>query len=105
MSILVCEMSSSMVTKPEIQPEQTKRIPVRDALRDENVGRRVQIAGWVRTKRESKAGVSFVEVNDGSCLRNVQVVVPENLPHYERIMSDTSTGASVVVTGEIVASP
>jgi asparaginyl-tRNA synthetase len=78
---------------------------VRDALSPESIGRLAEIEGWVRTKRPSKAGVTFVEVNDGSSLRNLQVVVPASLPNYDTAVEEASTGASVRVHGEIVESP
>ena len=78
---------------------------VRQALLVESVGASVSIQGWVRTKRTSKAGLAFLEVNDGSSLQNLQAVVPESLPDYESVMSAVSTGASVILHGDIVASP
>ncbi|MDP3426161.1 MAG: amino acid--tRNA ligase-related protein, partial [Humidesulfovibrio sp.] len=64
---------------------------------------KVLLKGWVRTRRDSK-GFSFLELNDGSCLANVQVLVdhtPELLPLLERL----NTGAACAVGGEVVASP
>ncbi|CAM2059134.1 asparagine--tRNA ligase [Desulfovibrionales bacterium] len=61
------------------------------------------VRGWVRTKREVK-GFSFLEINDGSCLANLQVLVQTNLPNYQAIPK-ISTGAAVEVAGELVASP
>lgn len=78
---------------------------VRDALRAESIGRQIEVAGWVRTRRESKAGVTFVEVNDGSSLENLQVVVPESVPGYLDTVKRASTGASVLARGTLVASP
>jgi asparaginyl-tRNA synthetase len=69
----------------------------------EGDGRRVRAEGWVRTKRESK-GITFLEVNDGSCLRSLQVVVEESFPDYESTLKQVSTGCSLVVAGELVAS-
>ncbi|MCS7021309.1 MAG: asparagine--tRNA ligase [Gemmataceae bacterium] len=76
-----------------------------EARRPENVGRVVRIRGWVRTRRDSKAGFSFIEVNDGSCLGNLQILAPVNLPNYESIVKHLHTGASIVVDGTIQASP
>lgn len=78
---------------------------VRDALRPEHIGRKVRVEGWVRTKRPSKAGVTFVELNDGSTLKNLQIVLPESMSDYEALVAGISTGASVIVDGEIVQSP
>jgi asparaginyl-tRNA synthetase len=80
-------------------------VRVREALQREAIGQRSRVAGWVRTKRDSKAGVTFVELNDGSSLRNLQVVLSHDMPNYTEAMRDVTTGASVVVDGEVVASP
>jgi asparaginyl-tRNA synthetase len=61
------------------------------------------VAGWVRTRRDAK-GFSFLELNDGSCLASLQVVVDANVPGYADIVHCT-TGASIVVSGRLVASP
>ena len=63
----------------------------------------VTVKGWVRTRRDSK-GFSFLEVNDGSCLANLQVVVDGKVPGYADIAHYT-TGASVIVEGHLVPSP
>jgi len=78
---------------------------VRDALKEEEIGTHAILQGWVRTKRPSKAGVTFVELNDGSSLSNLQVVVPERLPNYETDVAALNTGSSVVVCGVVSASP
>lgn len=67
-------------------------------------GTAVDVRGWVRTKRESKGGFAFLELNDGSCFGNLQIVVDANLPDYETWIKDITTGASVAVLGEIVES-
>jgi asparaginyl-tRNA synthetase len=61
------------------------------------------VQGWVRTKRELK-GFAFIEVNDGSSLANLQVVINQDLPNYEVIVKQLNTGASVEVNGVLVAS-
>jgi asparaginyl-tRNA synthetase len=61
------------------------------------------LKGWVRTRRDSK-GFSFLELNDGSCLTSIQVIVDAGTPGYEGIQRFT-TGASAVVEGKLVASP
>jgi len=63
----------------------------------------VIVKGWVRTRRDAK-GFSFLELNDGSCLANLQVVADAGTPGYDHITQFT-TGASVVVEGRLVASP
>ncbi len=69
------------------------------------VGERVCVRGWVRTKRESKAGVTFVEMNDGSSLRNLQIVLPQEVLAGIDIGAELSTGASIISCGEVVESP
>lgn len=80
------------------------RIPVADILNSETSPGTVRVCGWVRTKRDSKA-FSFIEINDGSCLANLQVVADADLPGYAESVVPLGTGASVAVTGEIVESP
>jgi asparaginyl-tRNA synthetase len=63
----------------------------------------ILVSGWVRTRRDSR-GFSFLELNDGSCLANLQVVVDAGTPGSER-MHEFATGASVVIQGTLVASP
>src|SRR5215208_6083656 len=80
-------------------------IAVADARRVEAVGRKVLLRGWVRTRRDSKGGFSFIELNDGSSQGNVQVVAPGELANYEAVVKHLHTGASVVIDGEVKASP
>jgi asparaginyl-tRNA synthetase len=80
-------------------------VRVGEALLPSSLGRHVRIQGWVRTKRASKAGITFVELNDGSSLQNLQVVVPDALADAEAVLESVSTGASVEVDGEVVESP
>ena len=61
--------------------------------------------GWVRTKRESKGGFSFIELNDGSCMGSLQVIAGENLPNYRDDVAKLQTGCSVRVKGTLVSSP
>jgi asparaginyl-tRNA synthetase len=62
----------------------------------------VLLKGWIRTKRDAKE-FSFLEINDGSCLKNIQVVADADLPNYEAVRSLT-TGSAVAVEGALVAS-
>lgn len=80
----------------------TRRIA--EILRQGQPSEPVTIKGWVRTKRSSK-GFAFIEVNDGSFLANLQVVLNEDLPNYEDLLKQLSTGASVEVSGTLVESP
>ncbi len=65
----------------------------------------VTIQGWVRTRRDSKAGISFVHVSDGSCFHPVQVVAPATLPNYADEVLRLTAGCAVAATGVIVPSP
>jgi asparaginyl-tRNA synthetase len=82
-----------------------EKISVAQARQAESVGRQVRVQGWVRTRRDSKGGFSFLEVNDGSSQGNLQVVAPAALPNYESEVKKLATGCSVTVTGEVKASP
>jgi asparaginyl-tRNA synthetase len=64
----------------------------------------VTVKGWVRTRRDSKAGFSFVAVSDGSCFDTIQVVAPNALANYASEVQQISTGCAVVCTGKLVAS-
>lgn len=68
------------------------------------VGDTVTVRGWVRTRRDSKAGISFVNVHDGSCFDAVQAVAPNELPNYSSEVQKLTTGCSVAVTGTIAES-
>jgi asparaginyl-tRNA synthetase len=67
--------------------------------------RPVTIRGWVRTRRDSKAGISFVHVSDGSCFHAVQVVAPATLPNYADEVLHLTAGCAVAASGTIVPSP
>ncbi|XMO73946.1 asparagine--tRNA ligase [Roseibacillus persicicus] len=80
-----------------------KRELIRRVLASESERENVSVAGWVRTRRDAK-GFSFLEVNDGSCLGSLQVVVDEGIPGSEDLKR-MLTGSSVSLVGELVASP
>lgn len=71
---------------------------------DVPVGETVTVEGWVRTRRDSKAGFSFVHVSDGSCFHPIQVVAPAELPNYTDEVQRLTTGCAVRCTGELVES-
>lgn len=81
------------------------KITVARARLPESVGRTVRLQGWVRTRRDSKGGFSFLEINDGSCLANVQVVADGALPNYSSEVLHLTVGSSVTVDGLVKASP
>jgi asparaginyl-tRNA synthetase len=76
---------------------------IAEILRSGQPDESILIQGWVRTKRELK-GFSFIEVNDGSSLASLQVVMNQDLPDYEAIVKKLNTGASVEVAGVLVPS-
>ena len=64
----------------------------------------VTVTGWVRSKRDSKSGISFLDINDGSSFDGVQVIVPSDLANYESDVLKISTGCAVKITGILVES-
>ncbi len=80
-------------------------VSITDALKGRvAAGRRVCIQGWVRTRRDSKAGLSFVHVTDGSCFDPLQVVADSELPNYQSEIMKLTTGCAVIAAGELVES-
>ena len=80
-----------------------KRIFIKDALNSDQAQESVLIRGWVRTRRDSK-DFSFMELNDGSCLKNIQIVVDGAAQGYDQIKTFT-VGSSAEVEGALVESP
>lgn len=76
---------------------------IRDILHNGKPDEELTVYGWVRTKRELK-GFAFIEVNDGSSLASLQIVLDESTDYYEVILKKLNTGASVEATGVLVAS-
>jgi asparaginyl-tRNA synthetase len=64
----------------------------------------VTVRGWVRTRRDSKAGISFINLHDGSCFDAIQAVIPAELPNYTDEVLKLTTGCSVAITGVVVES-
>jgi len=69
------------------------------------LGSQVVVTGWIRTRRDSKAGISFLNIYDGSCFDPIQAVVPAELENYTSEILNLTAGCSVEVMGEIVESP
>ncbi|MCA9618450.1 MAG: asparagine--tRNA ligase, partial [Myxococcales bacterium] len=67
-------------------------------------GSEVTVRGWVRTRRDSKAGLSFVNLSDGSCFAPIQVVAPAALGNYESEVRHLTAGCAVVATGVLAPS-
>ncbi|HCC45707.1 MAG TPA: asparagine--tRNA ligase [Gammaproteobacteria bacterium] len=79
--------------------------PVADLLSGRvATGTNVIVEGWVRSKRDSKAGISFISVHDGSHFDPIQTVVPDTLQNYESDVLAISTGCAVRVSGELTES-
>lgn len=81
-----------------------KTLSIAQARRPESVGLSAKIQGWVRTRRDSKGGFSFIEVNDGSCFGNLQAIAEGSLANYESEIKHLVAGCSVTIEGEIKAS-
>ena len=78
---------------------------IKDALAGKPaIGAEITIRGWVRTRRDSKAGFSFINVHDGSCFDPIQVVAPAELDNYEDEVKKLTSGCAVVCTGTLVES-
>ncbi|WP_029684991.1 asparagine--tRNA ligase [Tatumella saanichensis] len=81
-------------------------VPVVDVLQGRvAVDSEVTVRGWVRTRRDSKAGLSFIAIYDGSCFNPVQAVVNNSLTNYQDDVLHLTTGCSVIITGKVVESP
>ncbi len=81
----------------------TERTKIIELLNAEKARDSVLIKGWIRTLRESK-DFSFIELNDGSCLANIQIIVDSDIDDYQKIVKLT-TGAAISVSGELLDSP
>src|SRR5262245_439345 len=81
-----------------------EKISVKSARDPKVIGHQVLVQGWVRTRRDSKGGFSFIELNDGSSLASLQIVADGSLPNYETEVKHLNAGSSIAVEGEIKAS-
>ena len=77
------------------------KLSVRNARHEDAIGKPATLQGWVRTRRDSKGGFSFIELNDGTCMANIQVIADADLSNYESEIKRLSAGCSVTVQGEI----
>ena len=80
-------------------------LSVLQARQAQFIGQTVLVRGWVRTRRDSKGGFSFIELNDGSCFGNVQILASGDLPNYESTVLSISSGCSISVVGTVKESP
>jgi asparaginyl-tRNA synthetase len=79
-------------------------ISVAAARKAEAIGQHARLSGWIRTRRDSKGGFSFLELNDGSSQGNIQIVADGKLANYESEIKHLTAGSSVTIEGEIKAS-
>ncbi|MBW1913423.1 MAG: asparagine--tRNA ligase [Deltaproteobacteria bacterium] len=77
---------------------------IADIFSSENTGHEVTVMGWVKTRRDSRGGFSFIELNDGSCLKNLQIIADSNLSNYTEEISKLQSGCSVRIKGTVVKS-
>lgn len=78
---------------------------ISDVLAGAYTGETAILRGWVRTRRDSKGGFSFIELNDGSSIDNIQIIAPVELPNYASEITHIFPGASIEAEGTVVASP
>ena len=76
-------------------------LTVQQARESSAIGKNTLVNGWIRTRRDSKGGFSFLEVNDGSCLSNIQVIADADLANYESEIKKLTAGCSVSVQGTV----
>ena len=82
-----------------------EKITVALARTADTVGREVLLQGWVRTRRDSKAGFSFIELNDGSSLGGIQIIADKELENYESEIKHLTAGCSISIVGLVKESP
>ena len=82
-----------------------KRELIKQVLECADFGSTVRVAGWVRTRRDSKGGFSFIELNDGSSFDGLQVIADSSLPNYQSEVQQLHIGAALSATGDLVESP
>src|SRR5690349_22794310 len=98
-------MAEDLVVGGEGSRDGTTVESVADALAGKPaVDASVAVRGWVRTRRDSKGGFSFLAINDGSCFDSIQVVAPNSLPNYANEVAKLTAGCSVIATGKLVKS-
>ncbi|MBX2814084.1 MAG: asparagine--tRNA ligase [Myxococcales bacterium] len=79
-----------------------REVRISQLLNSGEPGQTVVVEGWVRSRRDSKAGLSFIDVNDGSSLNSLQIVAQNSLTNYQDVITQLTTGSSVVVRGTLV---
>jgi len=82
-----------------------RRTRIAEVIAAENIGALYTVMGWVRTRRDSKGGFSFIEINDGSSLAGLQIIADQELANYKSEILKLQTGCSIKATGTLAASP
>jgi asparaginyl-tRNA synthetase len=78
-----------------------QRATIAEIRNADAIGRQVRLEGWIRTRRDSKGGFSFLEINDGTTMANLQVIADARLPNYDQQIKSLGAGCSVTVEGEV----
>ncbi len=102
---LVCHLSKPGLSSRFVKEHQMQRELIKHVLKREDFGATVTVAGWIRTRRDSKGGFSFIELTDGSTMTGLQVVADNDLPNYESDVLSLTIGSSARVTGTLTESP
>ena len=104
-SVIVCAMAKNDAAPEAAVPTLIRMPRISDVLASGEVGERLSLSGWVRSRRDSKAGLSFIALNDGSSLASMQVIAQSTLDNYDTTIKGLSTGAAIRVEGTLVESP
>ncbi len=78
---------------------------INNLLAEKPLDTEITVTGWVRTRRDAKGNFSFLEINDGSCLANLQVIADDSIPNYDTEVLRLTTGCAASITGMVIASP
>lgn len=81
-----------------------QRIKIKELLNNMQEKESVLVNGWVRTRRDSKGGFSFLEINDGSCQANIQAIVEHSLKGFTGVDKKITTGSCIAISGQLVVS-
>ncbi|HEV2969760.1 MAG TPA: asparagine--tRNA ligase [Pirellulales bacterium] len=101
----IAETGKQQSPGPLALPSSHAVLSVAAAREPEAIGRLVRLQGWIRTRRDSKGGFSFLELNDGSSQANIQIVADGKLPNYESEIKRLAAGCSATIDGQVRASP
>ena len=81
-----------------------KRSYIIEVLTGKDIDKEILVKGWVKTRRDSKGGFSFIELNDGSCLSNLQIIADADLGNYQEEITKLFPGSSIAVRGTLIKS-